>query len=56
MLSFYHKFCLTKTNSYECHLFLNNDLVTIIIPIIGNNDMKIYGNIAKKTDGSKIAM
>jgi hypothetical protein len=38
------------------YLFLNNDLVTIIIPKSGNKDINKYGNIAKNSEGSKIPM
>jgi hypothetical protein len=38
------------------YLFLNNDFVTIISPNIGNNDMNMYGNIAKNIEGSKNPM
>ncbi|HYY71939.1 MAG TPA: hypothetical protein VE595_05960 [Nitrososphaeraceae archaeon] len=47
---------LIFNNSELCYLFLNNDLVTIIIPKSGNKDINKYGNTAKNIEGSKIPM
>ena len=35
------------------YLFFNSDLVTIMIPKIGNNDIKRYGKIERTKEGSK---